>query len=153
MIRIRFEIKGVPDVEAAFDDLWLKTLEATGLAMGVILHQVARQERVMLSLGWHPFGTRTGSIPPSPPWRISGALSRSVTVEGPRMYNFVWRGQVGPTSPYGRIHELGGWTGAGYRTYLPPRPHLAPAWAIVRPTVHSTFAKVWEHTTRPNRRL
>jgi hypothetical protein len=115
---------------------------ATGVAMKDLLDRVARQERVLLSLGWHPFGTPTGSIPPAPPWRVSGLMSRQVKTFGPFLIGIIrpsWQGKVGPDVVYGRIHELGGWTGAGHRTYLPPRPSLGPAWRIVRPTVRPRF--------------
>lgn len=120
---------------------------ATGVALEKILRRVARQQRVLLSMGWHPYGTKTGSVPPEPPWRISGRMSRSVKVFGPVLFGVIrarWTGKVGPSAVQGRIQELGGWTGAGHRTYLPPRPSLGPAWSIVRPTVRPTF----EHDLR-----
>lgn len=100
------------------------------------LEQIARQERTLLSLGWHAPGTPTGSVPPSPPWRISGDLSRSVEVIGPVRYGGVfprWAGKVGAAAVYARIQELGGWAGRNYSSYLPPRPHLEPAVRIVIP--------------------
>lgn len=145
------ELTGVEKVTAAFAAMIAKVEEQTGPTVKKVLGQVARHERTLLSLGYHPYGTPTGSVPPAPPWRISGDLSRSVWVEPPLRRLFVWSGRVGPTSPYGRIHELGGWTGRGRSTYLPRRPHLKPAWQIVRPSVRYTFEMTWLRATRPPR--
>lgn len=149
--RLHIEVRNVEKVDAAFEAMIGKTVEATGLMVSWALHRIARQERTMLSLGRHPPGTRTGSVPPEPPWRISGHLSRSVTVDEPVLRNFKWSGRMGPTAVYARIHELGGWTGAGYRTYLPPRPHLKPAWELARPWIYRRFGRGWSMSTRPPR--
>lgn len=116
----------------------------TPAAVEAVLRQVATQEQLLLSLGSHPPGTPTGSPPGSPPWRISGALAGSVHVE-PVVEETpdVWSGRVGPTAVYGRIQELGGVAGRGHRTTLPPRPHLKPAWDLVRPTVPDTMRATW----------
>lgn len=145
------EVHGVEEVLAATAAMAAKTLADTGKAVRKVLHQVARQERTQLSLGWHPPGTRTGSVPPEPPWRISGHLSRSVRVQEPVLRGATWFGQMGPTAVYSRIHELSGITGAGYRTFLPKRPHLMPAWRIVEPSVLPTFINTWARSTRPPR--
>ncbi len=142
MITARFE--GQDRVYAAFAAMMAKAEAETVKTIESVLEKVARQERTMLSLGWHPKGTRTGSIPPAPPWRISGDLSRSVRVEKPHSTGpFRWEGRMGPTAIYARIQELGGVTGRGHRTVLPARPHLKPAWEIVRPSVHGQFVKAW----------
>ena len=112
------------------------------------LEQVARQERTLLSLGWHSPGTPTGSVSPQPPWRVSGHLSRSVMTTRPRLSwgwrGLAWKGSVGADAVYARIHELSGWTGRGHKTYLPPRPHLRPAWEIARPMVRPVFEHYME---------
>lgn len=138
-VKLAMRLKGVQLVAAA------------GVAMETTLKRVARQERVLLSLGWHPYGTPTGSVSPSPPWRISGRMSRSVKVFGPTLFGVIrpkWVGQVGPDVVYGRIHELGGWAGAGHRSYLPPRPSLGPAWRIVRPGVKAIFEHQLKRATK-----
>lgn len=120
---------------------------AAGMALRTTLERVARQERVLLSMGWHPAGTRTGSAPGQPPWRVSGHMSRQVKVYGPIFiggWRPRWEGKVGPDVVQGRIQELGGWAGAGHRSYLPPRPSLGPAWRIVKPGVRVVF----EHDLR-----
>jgi hypothetical protein len=110
------------------------------------MEQIARQERTLLSLGWHKIGTKTGSVPPDPPWRITGELSRSVMVEGPIKFGALgrWVGRVGAYAVYARIHELGGWAGRDHQTYLPPRPHLKPAVDIVMPKIRF----IYEHELR-----
>jgi phage gpG-like protein len=118
--------------------------EETPKRINEVLRSVARQQRTLLTLGSHPPGTRTGSPPGSPPWRITGHLADSVTVRRATSTGLdTWAGYVGPTAIYGRIQELGGDTGRGHRTHLPPRPSLYPAWAIVRPTVGPGFVATW----------
>lgn len=156
----RTRVTGVPEVSAAFALMMATTTEATGDTVSKVLHQVKRHERTQLSRGWHPPGTPTGSIPPNPPWRVSGDLSRSVEVEEPHLAGWLWTGRMGPTAVYARIQELGGFVrianlgsvGPQRRSsyaYLPPRPHLRPAWDIVRPTVRHTFYDAWTRSTRP----
>lgn len=143
---MKIVVRGVDRVVAGLAAIVAREVEATPDAVEQVLQRVARQEKTLLSLGWHERGTPTGSAPGSPPWRISGALMGSVFVEPARPSGaFSWSGRVGPTSRYGRIHELGGNTGRGHRTYLPPRPHLAPAWRIVRPSVPSVFRGAWNN--------
>jgi phage gpG-like protein len=148
-VQIRIRVQGAAAISAALTALGERMLAETRTAVLTVLEQVARQERTLLSLGWHPAGTPTGSLPGTPPWRVSGDLSRSTRAEPPTLRGATWTGRAGPTSAYGRIHELGGWTGAGHRTYLPARPHLRPAWEIVRPTVAATFTRAWARATRP----
>lgn len=146
-------LEGVDRVIAALQFMIESAGAATPIAVDNVLKAVARHERAQLSLGWHPPGTKTGSQPGQPPWRITGRLSRAVTVQPAALHGpWRWSGKTGPDGAkaiYARIHELGGWTGAGYRTYLPPRPHLKPAWEIVRPTVRPSFKRVWTRATRP----
>lgn len=143
-------LAGVAEVSAAFALMIARTEAATPKAINDVLRVVTRQQRTLLILGSHPPGTKTGSPPGSPPWRISGHLRDSVTVRRAlRLRLGRWEGQTGPTAVYGRIQELGGDTGRGHRTHLPPRPSLYPAWRIVHPTVRSTFQAAWHRSTRP----
>lgn len=79
----------------------------------------------------HPAGTPTPSPKGQPPARVTGTLARSMRQEpmsgarqiGTHKYQVV----VGPTIVYGRIHELGGWAGAGHKTFIPRRPYINPA--------------------------
>ncbi len=135
-------IRGVEKVKLRLRLMGDESVAAVGVATKRVLDQVARQERVLLSLGYHPHGTPTGSKPGEPPWRISGALGRSVDVHGPVLRGVVglrWEGKVGAGAVYARIQELGGWAGAGHRSYLPPRPHLKPAWLIVVPHARAVY--------------
>jgi len=147
-MKVEFEIS-VDRLLLALTELGARYEKATEKATSHVLHQVQHQQRNMLSIGEHDEGTPTGSVPPMPPWRISGTLSRSVWVEEPKFSLGGWTGRVGPTAIYGRIQELGGWTGAGHRTHLPARPSLKPAWAIVRRTAMSTYAKYWALAQHP----
>lgn len=124
---------------AHFRELREKAEIETPATINEILRKVAIQQRTLLNLGSHPPGTRTGSAPGSPPWRISGHLTDSVTVRRARSTGpGRWEGQVGPTAVYGRVQELGG---GPYS--LPARPSLRPAWDLVRPTVSHQFRAAW----------
>lgn len=138
------EWQGVDKFLAALAARGVKASADTPAAINDVLRTVARQQRTLLNLGSHPKGTKTGSPPGSPPWRITGHLMDSVTVRRAVPTGFGrWEGQVGPTARYGRIQELGGNTGRGHRTHLPPRPSLYPAVAIIRPTVGAAFRSAW----------
>jgi hypothetical protein len=148
-------VRGVEKVSLALRRI-RETSESHGKdALSTSLHHIARHQRTLLSLGWHPRGTKTGSVPPEPPWRISGDFSRSVKVREPQLRltwrGILWEGWVGASVVYSRIHELGGWTGRGHRTYLPPRPSLRPAWRLSQPQVRTTFYHEMYRGTRPPR--
>lgn len=136
-------VQGVEQVKRRLRALGEKSVEATGEATKQVLERVARQERILLNLGFHPRNTPTGSKPGQPPWRIGGHLSDEVKVHGPYLrgglFNPRWEGAVGSSAVYARIQELGGWAGRHHRSYLPPRPHLKPAWRIVRPTARAVY--------------
>jgi Mu-like prophage protein gpG len=136
-------VQGVEQVKRRLRLLGVKSVQATGDATKRVLDRVARQERILLNLGWHPMGTPTGSKPGQPPGRISGHLADEVKVHGPRLVGGLgrprWEGAVGSSAVYARIQELGGWAGRNHQSYLPPRPHLKPAWRIVRPTARAVY--------------
>lgn len=130
---------GQHEVMAKFREMREKAEAETPAMINEILRKVATQQRTLLTLGSHPPGTRTGSPPGSPPWRITGHLTDSVTVRRARPLGpGRWEGSVGPTAVYGRVQELGG---GPFR--LPARPSLRPAWDLVRPTVSSQFRATW----------
>lgn len=144
MVRISGRWEGQDQVSARLTEMAARAEEETPRAINDVLRLVATQQRTLLNLGSHPPGTKTGSVPGSPPWRISGHLMDSSRVQRARPTGpGRWEGQTGGTAVYSRIQELGGWTGAGHRTYLPPRPSLRPAWDLVRPTVRETFRATW----------
>jgi phage gpG-like protein len=90
------------------------------LAMGEV---VEREVRAQLSKMSHAPGTPTPAPPGGPPAMISGALRDSVITKevGPG------HAQVGGTTVYARIQQLGGYSGRGLATYTPPRPYLEEA--------------------------
>ena len=83
----------------------------------------------------HAKGTPTPSSPEDPPSLISGDLRRSVTLVPavPVTGTATWMAEVYPSTVYARIQELGGQTGRGHHTTLPPRPYMAPTLARIRP--------------------
>jgi phage gpG-like protein len=143
-MRITATVSGVPEAIGALMDMVAKARIDTPRQINDSLRVVARQQRTLLSLGEHPRGTKTGSPPGSPPWKISGNLMDSVRVWRATPDGLDrWEGWVGPTAVYARIQELGGDTGREHRTHLPPRPSLYPAWRIVQPTVRPAFKATW----------
>ena len=96
-----------------------------------------------LSLLSHEPGTPTPSSPGEPPAMISGALAASIVPGEPYGDGATWAIDIGPTIVYGRIQELGGICGKGYRTNLPPRPYLAPALAASADEIGDTFYTGW----------
>jgi hypothetical protein len=145
---MRAEWQGLDDVYRALVATEEHGHRAGAKAVNDVAATVARQQRKLLVLGSHRRGTKTGSPPGSPPWRITGALRDSVKVRRARARGSVIQAQVGATTVYARIQELGGDTGRDHRTHLPPRPSLYPAWKIVRPTVGRTVLVAWEATRR-----
>lgn len=142
---------GIKESRAEFEALKKAIRRVTQQGVTHVLEQTQRQQKTLLSLGVHRRGTPTGSVAPNPPWRISGDLRASVEVEkGHRIAENRWMGRVGPSTrtPYGRIQELGGWTGRHHATKLPARPSLKPAWKVVRPTAGKTMARYWAEATR-----
>lgn len=93
-------------------------LAATAMA-AVAMREVQRQ----LGLSDHSPGTPTPSQPGGPPSLVTGQLRRSVIMKPKGRA----RVQVGATTIYARIQELGGDAGRGHASHLPPRPYLAPA--------------------------
>ena len=81
-----------------------------------------------LAIHAHPPGTKTPSPPGEPPGTITGRLANSVRRRGSLgTATASWSIKVGPTAVYSRIQELGGRTGKGHKTYLPPRPYFRKA--------------------------
>src|SRR5512146_97655 len=85
---------------------------------------VAREARAQLSRSSHQLGTVSPAPPGEPPAMVTGRLRDSVAVKV--LSDGVV--QVGATTPYARIQELGGTSGRGGVTELPSRPYLIPAW-------------------------
>lgn len=94
-----------------------------------------------LQLLSHAPRTPTPSAPGSPPATITGALSESLHIEGPAAIAGRALARLGPTSPYGRIQELGGTAGWGAR--LPARPYLGPALRDSREAIKFIYREAW----------
>lgn len=105
------------------------------LAMGEALVREARAE---LGKAAHPAGSPSPSGPGNPPAMVTGRLRDSVSLRvlAPGTV------QVGAVTPYARIQELGGPSGRGGATELPPRPYLLPAWEKVRVAAVETALEV-----------
>lgn len=115
---------------------------ASRTALGKAAHLVERETKALLSETSHERGTPTPSLEGQPPSLASGNLRRSITVTGPATVGpAMWEARVGPTAVYGRIQELGGWT--GHSSHLPPRPYLAPALEGSRAEIRNIFREAW----------
>lgn len=137
-------VKNLREVNAGLAKLRRKGNKAARKAGKDIADDVQLVARALLTSRSHPRGTKTPSAPWTPPAMISGTLARSVLVVGPTGgAEGYTHHKVGPTGVYGRIHELGGVTGAGYRTKLPPRPYLLPAWRQVKQWVPRITENAW----------
>lgn len=95
----------------------------------------------MLSLTAHPPGTPTPSGPGQPPSLVSGDLRRSVEATPPMQADDAYMIDVGPTTVYARIQELGGRAGRG--STLPPRPYLAPALRAAKDDIADAIQGAW----------
>lgn len=142
------DFKGIPEFVTALKDLdrhaYLVARQAVNNA-GALLEAETKKNLAKYS---HKPGEPTPSAPGEPPALVSGALRRSVRMR--RSYSVepgVWAVQVGPTSVYSRIQELGGH--AGRRATLPARPYLAPALqrlidsGALRDVIEATWRSAW----------
>jgi hypothetical protein len=137
-------VKNLREVNAALNKFRRKGDKTARKSGKAIADDVQLVARALLTSRSHPAGTKTPSPPWTPPAMISGSLAKSVRVVGPTggAEGYIHH-KVGPTGVYGRIHELGGVTGAGYRTKLPPRPSLLPAWRQVKQWVPRIVEDAW----------
>ncbi|HWD02737.1 MAG TPA: hypothetical protein VG674_09820 [Amycolatopsis sp.] len=115
------------------------TREATTTAASLV--EIAVKDKLRQSS--HRRRTPTPSSPGQPPSLVTGNLMRSIAVRGPTGGLGVWGASIGPTAIYGRIQELGGMTGRGHHTHLPPRPYVDPAARETFPIVESTYLAAW----------
>lgn len=97
----------------------------------------------LLSLTSHEPGTPTPSAPGDPPSMISGDLAASVVPSEIVGDGDTWTVEIGPTTVYGRIQELGGICGKGYKTALPPRPYMLPAVELSIGAISEVFGSGW----------
>lgn len=128
MGRQAVEVVGVSELTAALQEMFTAASAATRVATSQASHLVEREIKATLATSSHPRGTPTPSGPGDPPSLITGTLRRSTTVLGPVPLGLGrWEAQIGPTAVYGRVQELGGPTGRGGATVLPPRPFVQPS--------------------------
>jgi phage gpG-like protein len=121
-------VEGLAQLNAALEGLAASLNQATRTATAQASHLLEREIKQTLSTSSHPRGTPAPSSPGEPPSLVTGTLRRSITVKGPHPLGLGrWEAEIGPTAVYGRIQELGGVTGRGGATELPPRPYVQPA--------------------------
>ncbi|MFI1165657.1 hypothetical protein ACH4UM_19080 [Streptomyces sp. NPDC020801] len=122
------EVFGIAELGAALERIALSLNTATRTATAQASHLLEAEIKKTLTTTSHQRGTPTPSAPGEPPSLVTGTLRRSITVDGPHPLGLGrWDAQIGPTAVYGRIQEVGGVTGRGDATVLPPRPYLQPS--------------------------
>lgn len=149
-MRIRTEQQPSGDWDAALARKAEAVQRATWAASREGINLVVRAVKRTLRTYTHPEGEPTNSPPGQPPALVTGNLMRSVKPRGPYMGKrpFQVVSEAGPTIVYGRIQELGGVTGKGHRTHLPPRPYQRPATNRVRRNVRRIFVTRWREALR-----
>ena len=136
------DLDGLEAMLSALEAIGVRVGAATPPALAKAGHQLEAMVKIQLSLTSHKKGTPTPSPPGSPPSLVSGALRRSIQVEGPAQSGTAaWTVHVGPTIVYGRIQELGGV--AGHGATLPARPYMAPGLAQALPAIGSILERAW----------
>ena len=131
---------GVSEFKAALERSVARQAAASREAVAKGAHTIEFYAKQQLSIGSHPKNEPTMSRPGEPPELVSGNLRRSVVVQGPTGSGTEFTAKVGPTAIYGRIQELGGWTG---HSHLPARPYMKPALADSAGELRSLFKEAW----------
>lgn len=152
-------LTGIKSLQGALTAIQRRQVAATGRATSEALHRIERRTKELLSKtsstgeetrdskGRYRKRSHTASAPGEPPFLRTGALRRSVQVEGPEPTGPTsWEGQVGPTIVYGRIQELGGT--AGHGVTLPARPYMQPAFDQVQPHIAQIYRDAWAAALR-----
>lgn len=136
------ELDGFDAMLGALQAISARVQAATPDGLARAGHHLEALVKMELSRTSHPPGTPTPSPPGSPPSLISGALRRSIQVEGPQPTGpGRWTVHVGTGLVYSRIQELGGTAGRG--AYLPPRPYMAPGLAAAIPGMQRFMEEAW----------
>ena len=134
--------RGVREWGRATEHLLGKLERATMRGIDDGLGMIEREEKVQLRKRTHPLGTPSPSPPGEPPALVTGHMRASWRTNNARQVGaHRFRGHGGNTTVQARIQELGGRTGAGHRTRLPPRPYLAPAVHAKRREIHEGFKR------------
>lgn len=112
----------------------------TGAAAAEAGHVHERYIKLELNRGSHPKGTKTGSKPGEPPWKITGTLQRSVKVFVPKRFGPArYEGSAGPDEFYGRFHQTGTKHEPAH-PFIEEAAHAAEASGLV----HAACVKVWQ---------
>ena len=136
------ELNGFEAMMAALESIAAKVYAGTPGALGQAGHLVEGLVKMELSRTSHPRGTPTPSAPGSPPSLISGALRRSIQVEGPQPVGAAaWSVSIGTNIVYGPIQERGGVAGRGAR--LPARPYMYPGLMAALPGIEALMYQAW----------
>ena len=136
------ELDGMRAMLTALESMGLRVEVGTPGALGQAGHHVEGLVKMELSRSSHPPGTPTPSAPGSPPSLISGALRRSIQVEGPQQTGRgSWSVRIAPRIVYGPIQERGGQAGNGAR--LPARPYMYPGLIAALPGIEALMARAW----------
>jgi phage gpG-like protein len=137
-----FELNGAEAMLTALRTIGGRVAAATPDGLARAAHHLEAMVKLELSRTSHPPGTPTPSPPGSPPSLITGALRRSIQVNGPtEVAPGAWTATVSPDIVYGRIQELGGIAGRGAR--LPARPYMRPGLIAASPGMHALIKQAW----------
>lgn len=123
-------LSGVGEFGRALDAYIARASAASKKAVTDAAHFIEAEAKAELGTYSHKRGTPTPSPIGHPPAVVSGTLRRSIRVTDVEAISVTgWTASVGPSAIYGRIQELGGFTGA-YDSYLPARPYMQPAFEL-----------------------
>jgi phage gpG-like protein len=135
------DLDGMDAMLNALEGISAKVYGGTPDALAQAGHLVEGLVKQELSRSSHPRGTPTPSAPGSPPSLISGALRRSIQVEGPQQLGGAsWTVSVGTNIVYGPIQERGGMAG---HARLPARPYMYPGLMAALPGFESLMVRTW----------
>jgi hypothetical protein len=131
------DLDGFDAMLQALEGIAGKVYAGTPDALAQAAHYVEGMVKTELSRTSHPRGTPTPSPPGSPPSLISGALRRSVQVEGPQQTGAGrWSASVGSGLVYAAVQERGG-------NHLPARPYMLPGVLAALPGIEALMYQSW----------
>jgi hypothetical protein len=160
-VEVSARLDGSAEWEAALLRKERAVDKATRKAVTEGLRVIERRGKLLLRTYTHPPGTPTTSPPGSPPALVTGNLMRSWVKRGPLpgRHRHEVRGEVGPTTVYARIQELGGRVRIHHRgqigpqretsyAHIPARPYVKPATDQSRPLVRRVFVRRYSEALR-----
>jgi hypothetical protein len=141
-----FEIRveGADQLKTALADWRKRTEDATQDALKASSTVVQDQIQGNLIRRFYPPSSPPGEPPAS---RTGYLFDRVLKRFDGQISAGVYKARVFPSTVYARIQELGGVTGRGHRTRLPPRPYVQPAVDAVRDRVRQLFIDAWTRAT------